>query len=65
VSQVTLLNRIFFLAVADTIFISGNGAPLLITEIAYPSHRAPLTSLYNSVWLGLYINYPSRPYPMN
>ncbi|EIN08369.1 hexose transporter [Punctularia strigosozonata HHB-11173 SS5] len=30
--------------------IAGNSAPLLITEIAYPSHRAPLTSLYNSVW---------------
>ena len=23
---------------------------MLITELAYPSHRAPLTSLYNSLW---------------
>jgi MFS family permease len=25
-------------------------APILITELAYPKHRAPLTSLYNSSW---------------
>ncbi|EJD51331.1 general substrate transporter [Auricularia subglabra TFB-10046 SS5] len=27
-----------------------NAAPLLITEIAYPTHRAKLTSTYNSLW---------------
>jgi MFS family permease len=25
-------------------------APLLITELAFPTHRGPLTSLYNSSW---------------
>ena len=25
-------------------------SPLLISEVAYPTHRAPLTSLYNSLW---------------
>lgn len=25
-------------------------SPLLITEVAYPTHRAPLTSLYNTLW---------------
>lgn len=25
-------------------------APVLITEIAFPTHRAPLTSMYNSTW---------------
>ncbi|KAI1787461.1 general substrate transporter [Ganoderma leucocontextum] len=25
-------------------------APVLVTEIAYPSHRAPATSLYNTLW---------------
>ncbi|CCM06853.1 uncharacterized protein FIBRA_09158 [Fibroporia radiculosa] len=27
-----------------------NAAPLLVTEISYPPYRAPLTSLYNSLW---------------
>ena len=27
-----------------------NGAAMLVTELAYPSYRAPLTSLYNSLW---------------
>jgi len=27
-----------------------NSAPLLVTELAYPTHRAPLTSCYNSLW---------------
>ncbi|TRM63692.1 general substrate transporter [Schizophyllum amplum] len=27
-----------------------NSAPLLVTEIAYPTYRAPLTSAYNSLW---------------
>ncbi|KAK7676718.1 hypothetical protein QCA50_020294 [Cerrena zonata] len=30
--------------------LATNAAPLLVTEIAYPSYRAPLTSLYNSLW---------------
>jgi MFS family permease len=25
-------------------------APVLITELAFPTHRAPITSLYNSTW---------------
>lgn len=25
-------------------------APMLVTEISYPSYRAPLTSAYNSLW---------------
>lgn len=27
-----------------------NAAPMLVTEVAYPSYRAQLTSLYNSLW---------------
>lgn len=30
--------------------ILANAAPLLVTEIAYPTHRSPLTSTYNSLW---------------
>ncbi|KAF8600485.1 general substrate transporter [Ceratobasidium sp. AG-I] len=30
--------------------ISMMAAPLLISELAYPTHRAPLTSLYNCLW---------------
>nr|GAT49251.1 predicted protein [Mycena chlorophos] len=26
------------------------GAPMLITELSYPKYRAPLTSVYNSLW---------------
>ncbi|KAI0943708.1 hypothetical protein AcW1_002803 [Taiwanofungus camphoratus] len=29
---------------------SANSAPLLVTEISYPTYRAPLTSVYNSLW---------------
>ncbi|KAG8902195.1 hypothetical protein FRB99_004777 [Tulasnella sp. 403] len=29
---------------------AANAAPLLVTELAYPSQRAPLTSMYNSLW---------------
>ncbi|KAI5122108.1 hypothetical protein M0805_002230 [Coniferiporia weirii] len=29
---------------------AANSAPMLVSEIAYPPHRAPLTSLYNSLW---------------
>lgn len=29
---------------------AANAAPLLVSEIAYPSQRAPLTSCYNSLW---------------
>ncbi|KAF8591277.1 hexose transporter [Ramaria rubella] len=29
---------------------AANAAPLLVSEIAYPTHRAPLTSCYNSLW---------------
>ncbi|GBE89823.1 hypothetical protein SCP_1701480 [Sparassis crispa] len=27
-----------------------NAAPMLVTEISYPKYRAPLTSVYNSLW---------------
>ncbi|KAG8969229.1 hypothetical protein FRC03_003754 [Tulasnella sp. 419] len=27
-----------------------NAAPLLITELAYPTHRGPITAMYNSSW---------------
>ncbi|KIJ36376.1 hypothetical protein M422DRAFT_261333 [Sphaerobolus stellatus SS14] len=30
--------------------LAGNAAPLLVSEIAYPILRAPLTSCYNSIW---------------
>ncbi|KZS87251.1 general substrate transporter [Sistotremastrum niveocremeum HHB9708] len=29
---------------------AANAAPLLVSELAYPTHRAQLTSLYNSLW---------------
>ncbi|TCD71904.1 hypothetical protein EIP91_000036 [Steccherinum ochraceum] len=29
---------------------AANAAPMLVTEIAYPRYRAPLTALYNSLW---------------
>ncbi|KAG7441097.1 hexose transporter [Guyanagaster necrorhizus] len=29
---------------------AANSAPMLVTEISYPSYRAPLTSTYNSLW---------------
>ncbi|KAI0055106.1 hexose transporter [Artomyces pyxidatus] len=29
---------------------AANAAPMLVTEVAYPVYRAPLTSLYNSLW---------------
>ncbi|KAH0835885.1 hexose transporter [Lanmaoa asiatica] len=29
---------------------AANAAPMLVTELAYPTYRAPLTSLYNSLW---------------
>lgn len=29
---------------------AANAAPLLVSELSYPSHRAQLTSLYNSLW---------------
>jgi sugar porter (SP) family MFS transporter len=29
---------------------AANAAPMLVSEISYPPYRAPLTSLYNSLW---------------
>ena len=29
---------------------AASAAPVLITEVAYPSQRGPATSLYNSLW---------------
>ena len=31
--------------------IAGLAAPMLVTELAFPTHRATLTSLYNTSWL--------------
>lgn len=30
---------------------AGTGAPMLISELAYPSQRGQITSLYNSLWI--------------
>ncbi|KAI0055785.1 hexose transporter [Artomyces pyxidatus] len=29
---------------------AANAAPMLVTEVSYPLYRAPLTSMYNSLW---------------
>ncbi|KAJ7480931.1 hexose transporter [Mycena latifolia] len=29
---------------------TANAAPMLVTELSYPKYRAPLTSMYNSLW---------------
>ncbi|KAF9269876.1 general substrate transporter [Marasmius fiardii PR-910] len=29
---------------------AANAAPMLVTELSYPTYRAPLTSTYNSLW---------------
>lgn len=29
---------------------AANAAPMLVTEVSYPTYRAPLTSAYNSLW---------------
>ncbi|KAI6116258.1 hexose transporter [Pisolithus sp. B1] len=29
---------------------AANAAPMLVTELAYPEYRSPLTSLYNALW---------------
>lgn len=29
---------------------AASAAPVLVTELAYPSQRAPITSLYNTLW---------------
>ena len=29
---------------------AAGAAPMLVTELAYPAHRAQLTALYNSLW---------------
>ncbi|KAI0044057.1 hexose transporter [Auriscalpium vulgare] len=31
---------------------AGNAAPMLVTEIAYPTQRAPVASIYNALWPG-------------
>ena len=42
-----ILGRLF-LGVVSASFV--DSAPVLITEIAYPTHRAVLTSMYNCGW---------------
>ncbi|OCB88232.1 hexose transporter [Sanghuangporus baumii] len=39
--------------------IAANAAPMLISEISYPPHRATLTSLYNCMWYSGSIAYGS------
>ena len=34
---------------------AASAAPLLVTELAYPSHRGVLTSTYNSLWLVIFL----------
>ncbi|KAH0828103.1 hypothetical protein J3R83DRAFT_3763 [Lanmaoa asiatica] len=34
---------------------AANAAPLLVTELAYPSHRGVLTSTYNSLWFVIFL----------
>ena len=46
-SLMLLLHR-FLIGFGLTLAI--NAAPLLVTEIAYPTHRAALTSCFNSLW---------------
>ena len=44
---------------------AANSAPMLVSEIAYPPYRAPLTSMYNSLWYSgsiVYV-YSFLPYP--
>ncbi|TBU24694.1 general substrate transporter [Dichomitus squalens] len=30
---------------------ASNAAPMLVTELSYPQYRAPLTSMYNGLWI--------------
>ncbi|KAI9929387.1 hypothetical protein ASPWEDRAFT_51998 [Aspergillus wentii DTO 134E9] len=60
-----LLARLF-LGVTSALY--GNAVPLLINEIAYPSHRSILNSLFMSGWyvggtVGGWVTYASREYP--
>ena len=41
---------LFSFVVGFGLTFATNSAPLLVTEIAYPPHRAQLTALYNSLW---------------
>ena len=40
-----------YFAVGFGVAIASLSAPMLTTELAFPSHRAPLTALYNTSWL--------------
>ena len=48
-SRVKLMNILRFM-IGFGLSFAANAAPMLVSEIAYPPHRAPLTSLYNSLW---------------
>ncbi|PYI09322.1 general substrate transporter [Aspergillus sclerotiicarbonarius CBS 121057] len=56
----------FFLGIASALF--GNAVPLLINEIAYPTHRGILNSLFMSGWyvggtVAAWVVFASRTYP--
>lgn len=44
------LPRLFDLLINLISPLTANAAPMLVTEISYPTYRAPLTSMYNSLW---------------
>ena len=33
-----------------SILCIANAAPMLVTELSYPTYRGPLTSLFNCLW---------------
>lgn len=46
----TFLNLLTFDIVGFGVAIAHGAAPLLITELAHPQHRAIFTTIYNSTW---------------
>ena len=42
--------KLTFTTVGIGLCIATNAAPLLITELAYPTQRAPITAMYNGSW---------------
>ncbi|KAE8312780.1 general substrate transporter [Aspergillus transmontanensis] len=65
-NQTSFLLARLFVGVASALF--GNSVPLLINEIAYPSHRGILNSLFMSGWyvggtVSGWVIFASRDYP--
>jgi hypothetical protein len=48
--RITILNYERSFLIGFGLTFAANAAPMLVTEISYPTYRAPLTSLYNSLW---------------